>query len=88
MLETNTANVYDAIRRLRSDWLRIRGATSTREGGGGIVVYVDGVRAGGVDRLEQITLTQVVKVRYVGPSDATTRWGTGHSAGVIEVLTR
>jgi hypothetical protein len=88
MIATNTSTVYDAIRRLRPGWLRVRGSTSTRPGAGGILVYMDGVRAGPVDRLQQMNVTSVTMARYVSPNDATTRWGTGHSAGVIEIITR
>jgi hypothetical protein len=29
----------------------------------------------------------VKEIRYISASDATTRWGTGHSGGVILVVT-
>ena len=83
MLETGTSNVYDAVRRLRPEWLRVRGTT-----GGAIIAYMDGVRQGTVDALERIPVQRAITVRFVSATDATMRWGTGHTAGAIEVLTR
>jgi len=77
----------DAIRRLRPDWLRVRGATSTASGAS-IVVYVDGIRVGGTEALGSMSIEGVVELRRLSPTDATTRWGTGHSAGAIEVIRR
>jgi hypothetical protein len=48
---------------------------------------VDGVRVGGVEFLVDITLDRVETVRFIDPSEATTRWGSGVDAGVIEVTT-
>jgi len=82
-LEASAAtNLYDAIRRLRPTWLR------SRSGSGSPVVFVDGIRAGGLNRLEGIYLQAVQEVRYVSPADATLRWGTGYPNGAIDVITR
>jgi len=34
-------------------------------------------------RIETIT-----EIRYLSPSDATTRYGTGYPAGIIEIITK
>ncbi len=87
------SNAYELVQRLRPQWLVTRGAAGSREavleGGlsGGIVVYVDGVRRGGVDALRELSREQVRELRWIDAKDATTRYGTGHSSGVIEVYT-
>ena len=77
----------DVVRRLRSTWLRTRGAAGT---GGNleIQVYTDNVHAGGLDFLESRPMDGVVEIRYHNGRDATTRWGTGVVGGVIELITR
>ncbi len=85
---TNFTNVYDAVRRLRPRWLRTRGTTSTRGAAPGMPVFIDNVRSGSTERLESLPIDQVEQVRYVSPSDATTRWGTNMSLGAIEVIMR
>ncbi len=76
----------DAVRRLRSTWLRTRGT-----GGLGstqtVQVYMDNVHAGGVDFLEARSLDGIVEIRYFNGRDATTKWGTGVGGGVIELIT-
>ncbi len=52
------------------------------------MVYLDGMRTGGVPVLRNIDANNVREIRYVPARDATTKYGTGHSQGVIEVRTR
>ena len=86
---SSATNAYDAVRQLRSHWLTTRGVSGTRDAGaGGIVVYVDGARRGGLDALEQIGIEQVGEIRFLDASNATTRYGTGHTNGAIEVRTK
>ena len=53
-----------------------------------VLVYVNEVRLGMVEDLRTIPTTQVQEIRYISATDATQRWGTGHSSGVIQVITR
>lgn len=88
-LEESTAtNVYDLIQRARPEVLRTRGTTSIRNDRQIAVVYVDGVRRGSPDILKQFRLSDVEEVRFVNGPDATTRYGTGHGGGAIEIKTR
>jgi hypothetical protein len=82
----NTA--HDIVWSLRPSWLR----TEDRSGAYGgtitpLLVYVDGSRVGDVDFLKQIPATNVTTMRYLNPSEANTRFGTGHAGGVIIVNT-
>ena len=75
-------NVLEAIRRLRPTWLRVRSRSMPA------VVFVDGVRRGGVEVLRDFRASEVVEIRRRSGTDATTLYGTGVGGGTIEVQTR
>lgn len=84
--ELGVLTAYDAVRRIRSIWLRPRvSSTGTPPA---VRVYMDGVYVGGVQYLENVRIDVIQRLVYYGPSDATTKWGTGNSGGAIEVITR
>lgn len=92
IVETRAHSAFDVVRRLRPQFLRFRGRMDTAPGrtGPGMtepVVYIDGVRLGGVASLRSIEAVDVAEIRYMSGADATTRFGTGHVAGVILVRT-
>jgi len=80
-------NVYDAVASVRASWLTVRGTDSFYTPSE-VVVYYDDTRLGGVSELRAITVNSVAWVRHYSGVDATTRWGVGHSAGVIFVSSR
>lgn len=87
--ELNVATAFDVVRQLRPEYLRSRGTMSIRESQGEYaVVYMNGMRLGGPEQLHQIRASDVQTIRYISASDATTRWGTGHTGGVIEVTVK
>ncbi len=87
--QLNVATAFDIVRQLRPEYLRSRGTMSLREGGSEYaVVYMNGMRLGGPEQLHQIRASDVQTIRYINASDATTRWGTGHTGGVIEVTVK
>ncbi len=84
-------DVYEAIQRLRPQFLRSRGATSIRATSAEAnlpVVFVDEQRLGGVSTMRGLPIENVREIRFIAPRDATTRWGTGYTAGVIMIVTR
>lgn len=86
---SSATNAFELVRQLRPQWLVVRGMAGTGDpGAAGIQVYVDGVRRGSLDALETIGAEQVGEIRYLDASDATTRYGTGHVHGAIEVQTK
>lgn len=85
--ESTVLNALDAVRQRRPAWLRSRGATS-RGTQAEPVVYFNDVRMGGVESLSQFTLGSIKELRYYTATEATNRWGTGHSAGAIVVVPR
>jgi hypothetical protein len=79
------STAYGTIERLRPWYLsltRTRGATCER------AVYVDRTRLGGLDALRGISSASVWQIRILDAPEATTRFGTGHCAGAIVVVTR
>jgi hypothetical protein len=62
------------------------GYTDAAAATAGVVVYMDDTRLGEVATLSTIPAQRVKEIRYISASDATTRWGTGHSSGVIQVV--
>ncbi|MCI0432057.1 MAG: TonB-dependent receptor plug domain-containing protein [Gemmatimonadetes bacterium] len=84
----NVSTAYEAIERLRPMFLRSRGVTSAGSEASLPVIYIDGVRSGAPDVLRTIPLADIRQIRYISAPDATTRWGTGHTGGVIEVQIR
>jgi hypothetical protein len=85
---TGIGNVYDALRRLRPLWLQARAGAASAvgpRGGAMAVVYLAGVPHGTLQSLRTMNVDQVRRVEFINARDATTRFGTGHTGGVIMV---
>ncbi len=79
----SVSSAYDAVRRLRPAWLQTRGRAPLP------VVYRNNTRWGGdPSSLESIQIGTISEMRFLSASDATTRYGTGFTGGVILVITR
>jgi len=82
----NSDNLYDAIAKLRPEWLRTRGPTSATDATPTAVdVYMNGTLLGKADYLRDIHLLDVSEVRYWDAGQASARFGMGHPRGVIEI---
>lgn len=87
--EAPVTTAYEAVSRYRPQWLRTRSSpTPTNPNPSPPVVYLDGVRLGGLSELERISAGVVERMEYLYPNDATNRFGTGHTGGAILVTTR
>ncbi len=100
---SGVTNAYELIQSLRGEWLRAergtnqwsesaRGVVSETEanvtpGDARIVVYLNSSRLGGLETLREISLYELQRAEFVGPAQATTRYGTGHAHGVIQLWT-
>ncbi len=82
---SSATTAEDAVRRLRSTWLRVSGITSLRSATP-IRIYVNNTPRGDVDALATVPVDLIAEIRYYGPNEATSLWGTGHTAGAIEVV--
>jgi len=82
-------DAYDLVRQVRPNWLRGRGTSNLRGGAPVLpVVYILTQRQGSVETLRGIPIIRVLEMRFVDATTATTRYGNGHSGGVIEVVLR
>lgn len=79
-------NAYDAVRRLRSSWLRARSSSFSGDRPTP-PVFVNGTRFGETDALYSINVSDIERMEYLDSRDATTQFGTGYTAGAILVTT-
>ena len=79
-------NALEVVQSLRPNMTRPRGSTS--QGPVPVVLFVDDVRLGELNGLINSPANRVREIRYIGASDATTRYGTGVGSGVILVTTK
>lgn len=75
-------DLHAAVNRLRPAWLRA-GSRGTLP-----AVILDGSpQTGGVDVMSSMRAADVASLEFMSASDATTRYGTGYSAGAIVITT-
>ncbi len=83
---SDIGSAYQAIERLRPRFLRVRGPSSIQDPAADrVVVYVDNSRIGYADVLRDMQASEIREIRYLNAGEATSRFGTGHAAGVILV---
>jgi hypothetical protein len=86
---TNSDNLYDALVKLRPEWLSTRGPTSATDLAlSSVDVYMGGTLLGKADYLREVRLLDVSEVRYWDAGQASARFGMGHPRGVIELTRR
>lgn len=84
---SNAGTLHEAIQRLRPHFFFSRGRTSLRAPNAPRpAVIVNSVPQGSLESLRTISARDVQYVRFLSAPDATTRFGTGYMAGVIEVV--
>lgn len=90
LTESGESNLFQAIQKLRPHWLRgrSRGTMSASGQAGDVVVYLETARFGNATSLQQISVTGVYDVQYLDASEATNRFGTGHTGGAIVIRTQ
>jgi hypothetical protein len=88
----DVTTAYDAVARLRPNWLAAHGVTSGIDNGAGTefaLVFIDGQRYGDLNSLRGIPAYHVGDIRYYDVTQAGARFGIrGGSSGVIEVTTK
>jgi len=87
----DASNALQIVQKLRPSMLATRGRFSpadSSEAGARPKVVVDGVAFGAIENLANVNAVSVGEIRYIGATDATTRFGTGYVGGVILVTTK
>lgn len=87
ILSTQFTNLFDVVRTLRGNWLRVRTADSFGRSSQ-VQVYLDMQRLSGVEELRALAPTNVLSIRFLDPVQASARWGMDHGAGAIFILTK
>ena len=82
-------NAYEAISRLRPEFLKPRGLQTPETPNGRLPsVFVNDVEQREIDALRTVPAAAIVEIRYLSASAATPEFGRQHSGGVIAVRTR
>ncbi len=85
----DVTTAYDAIARLRPNWLAAHGLTTLLGGGGTefAIVFVDGQSFGDLNSLRTIQAYHVGEFRYYNVTEAGAKFGLrAGSSGVIEII--
>jgi hypothetical protein len=84
----NVSTAYQVIQQLRPEYLRTRGPTSIQSPRASLAaVYMNGVRLlDGIADLHRIQAGDIETINFISAADATTRWGTNHTGGAIEII--
>ena len=83
---SNVSNAYEAVERLRPNFLRSRGPSSLRTDVTSLPnVYVGRQKYGDAATLRQIPINTVSMIRFYTASEAALRFGMDNANGVIEV---
>lgn len=89
---SSARTVTELLRRLRPQWLRMRGRDVLRTGADphaaqGVRVYMNGELLGGLSTLDQVSIDTVTRVEFLDPGSAVLRWGAGNEDGAILLST-
>ena len=85
--ETLETTVYDALQRLRPQWLRARGVARTG-GNQSVSVFINRQRMGDVDFLRTLQPDVVREIRFYSGTEATMTFGSDNTGGVINITRR
>ena len=86
---TNSGTVYDAVEKLRPEWLTSRGPSSMTDPTPTVAsVFMNGQLLGKVDFLREVRIIDVSEARYWPAGQAAAKFGMGHPRGVIELTRR
>jgi outer membrane cobalamin receptor len=86
---SSAANAYEAVQRLRGNFLSNRGKTTILGKSSPMpIVYLDGVRFGEISSLRNISATTVQAIRLYRSWEAQQKYGNDVMGGVIEVTTK
>ena len=86
---STASNAFDLIQQVRPNWMRSRGPASLRNPQPVFpVVYLGDMSYGPMESLRGLPTNGIDEIRYINATTATTRFGSGHAGGVIQVFVR
>jgi hypothetical protein len=92
---TVATTVLEAVEVERPEWIASlrqdqahgdTASTNAPTAASSIVVYVGDVKVGGLESLRDVSIPEVVELRFYDARDARRRWGEEHKYGAIEVV--
>lgn len=86
--QLNDMTAYQVVQQVRPRMLSSLGPTAVSGMSGGLVVYLDASKLGSAESMKEIRMAELQEIRYLPPSEATLRYGTGHENGVIVLRRR
>ena len=82
-----TLTAWDAITRLKPNWLRPRGASSLNTPDDNMPRAMLNESVQPLDILRSLRAAEISTITYLSASDATTKYGTGYTNGLIMIST-
>ncbi|HEX3533877.1 MAG TPA: hypothetical protein VHT23_06625 [Gemmatimonadaceae bacterium] len=87
LVASQATNAFDAIRRLRPNFLTSRGVTTLRGADTGYPrVYLDRVLFGDLNSLKNLSVNGIREIHYYNGPEASGRFGLDNVSGAIEVI--
>ena len=83
-------NAFEAIERLRPDFLRARGPVTIGTGGSdasGLTVYINMDRQPNLESLRSVAISEIKEIRRYSASEASSKFGLNNMGGAIQVVT-
>jgi hypothetical protein len=75
-------NAYEVVAVLRPHWMQRRGQISFQNPEAGqVIVYLNGMRVGGAEYLRQLSVLDVVSMRFISATEAGARFGIQQNGG-------
>jgi len=89
MASSGAHDALQAITRLRPFFLnRGREMSPSKPNVSLLQVFLDDIKLGGLETLQGIPIESIKSIKYLTSSEATLRWGTNHTGGVILLSTK
>jgi hypothetical protein len=87
LVASQATNAFDAVRRLRPNFLISRGRTTINGSDTGYPrVYLDRVLFGDINSLKNLSVNGIREIHYYNGSEASGRFGLDNVSGAIEVI--
>lgn len=86
---SHSATIYDAIAKLRPQYLRDRGPVALTSGARDVAtVFLNSEEYGPIAGLRDFPAADIEEVRYFSGIDAVTKFGKWYGTGVIQLISR
>jgi hypothetical protein len=90
IVASRATNAYEAIHKLRANFLTNRGETSFNKSQSNPypTIYLDGQEFGSIESLSSIPAEQIAMIRMYRVSEANAKYGSHNPSGVVGITTK